>query len=826
MKKVKQIFKWLRTQHLAFWILGTLAIVSGTWCEITSKPYITVGDTGCGSSINDLSGAVSAIGSTPCTLVVPMGGSCTGGGVSIPATMNLKVEKGGMINIANGATLIINGTLEAGEYKIFNCIGTGNVHFPTTAADGSGVSKRSLTRCMAAWWGTDGTNNTASATMNATSFQKAIDAINNNGPGGTVSEVYVGPGQYWVNKRIQLYNFITFCGNSDTNTQVCATSDFPAAKTDYGYGVFWIGGTVRNTGWTNCVLPPCIKNLNINIGTAPWNTEYTCIWGMQDTNRWSIENVILGGNGSYISSPNFNRFQGIRLTHTAYNYDGTPMGNSGGNPAPGTVSPTMTESFQNGNGVSSGPFTVTTSHGLGIQDTAYVTYTSGGIQKTIYSDGFGEWRGVEDPTGVYGKSDGNNLSIWFPKSSIPDNGTSVTITYHYSGYGNNHDGFTVRNAEYKMLASCYGALCIEAGGDSNTIFMDGGDFVGCRVNMYSAAYISTFKNFGNEPAPDTWYITGEGGGPGYWSASNVLFNYDGPVIFERSYYEDTNGLIFLIKKGVDTPWPKVQFRGVLSGGCSAAQFMETSGVYGIQAEYVDASHFRVKGSYDLAYMGAEWVILETDQRNRLVYYIPAGGANYDAGTGYTTYTVDKTQVRSHSVNPAPGWAPPPDLNSHLIGARGISHESDRMFTWEDPNFFNTGPYLPQYSASAGVVAFEKVVVGKDCTSTSSPVTGTPIKQIAHGNAACSITSIASPGYLDVEITLPAGIQITNGTDLAQPQICTVTPNSQISLPYGVRIDAVWPDLYGNSIHFRLSNNSGSPWPSTTTTQNFSWMVVR
>ena len=173
MKKIKQIFKWLRTQHLAFWILGTLAVVSGTWCEITSKPYITVGDSGYGSSINDLSGALTAIGSTSCTLVVPKGASCPADASHpIPATCNLRVEKGGMITIANGVTFSINGRFAAGDYQVFTCTGTGNVHF------GKGV----IEKCLASWWGTDSSNN--NSFDNAVPFQKAIDSIHNVGSAG------------------------------------------------------------------------------------------------------------------------------------------------------------------------------------------------------------------------------------------------------------------------------------------------------------------------------------------------------------------------------------------------------------------------------------------------------------------------------------------------------------------------------------------------------------------------------------------------------------------------------------------------------------------
>jgi hypothetical protein len=57
-------------------ILGVLSITSN---QATTNS-ITVGDPGYGSSINDLSAAVKAIGATACTLIVPQGAVCAGGG--------------------------------------------------------------------------------------------------------------------------------------------------------------------------------------------------------------------------------------------------------------------------------------------------------------------------------------------------------------------------------------------------------------------------------------------------------------------------------------------------------------------------------------------------------------------------------------------------------------------------------------------------------------------------------------------------------------------------------------------------------------------------
>jgi hypothetical protein len=106
-----------------------------------NKNEITIGDDGYGSTLAD---AITAISSTPATLVVPSGTQEEGGGVTIPANVTLRVLRGALIHEADGTTLTINGSLEAGLYQVFSWSGSGSV---ALEADVVKVPE---------WWGADG----------------------------------------------------------------------------------------------------------------------------------------------------------------------------------------------------------------------------------------------------------------------------------------------------------------------------------------------------------------------------------------------------------------------------------------------------------------------------------------------------------------------------------------------------------------------------------------------------------------------------------------------------------------------------------------------
>ena len=89
----------------------------------------------------NLSTAISTIGSSVSSLVVDTPQTLSAN-LTIPSTLNLIIKKAGIITVATGETLTINGSVEIGNYQAFNCQGTGSLVF------GDKVSNIKST-----WWG-------------------------------------------------------------------------------------------------------------------------------------------------------------------------------------------------------------------------------------------------------------------------------------------------------------------------------------------------------------------------------------------------------------------------------------------------------------------------------------------------------------------------------------------------------------------------------------------------------------------------------------------------------------------------------------------------
>jgi len=80
----------------------------------------------------DFSTAISTIGATECTLLIPDEQAVTTD-ETVPATMTLNFLQGGTLNISSTKTVTINGHVEAGLYQIFE--GAGSVSFGASAAE-------------------------------------------------------------------------------------------------------------------------------------------------------------------------------------------------------------------------------------------------------------------------------------------------------------------------------------------------------------------------------------------------------------------------------------------------------------------------------------------------------------------------------------------------------------------------------------------------------------------------------------------------------------------------------------------------------------------
>lgn len=116
-----------------------------------------------GSNQAGIEAAITSIGANNRTLNISPGTWSITGDMVIPSNIALRMDNGAVLAIATTKTLTINGSLEAGLYQIFSCIGTGKVVFGDGAVD--------FVRCE--WWGAvpNGTTDCLSA------MQAAVDSF-------------------------------------------------------------------------------------------------------------------------------------------------------------------------------------------------------------------------------------------------------------------------------------------------------------------------------------------------------------------------------------------------------------------------------------------------------------------------------------------------------------------------------------------------------------------------------------------------------------------------------------------------------------------------
>lgn len=167
---------------------------------------VFIGDPNYGTT---LAAAITAIGSSKVTLVVPPG-TWTGDDLTIPATMGLRVLKGATITVSDGATLTINGPLSAGPYQVFTCTGTGKVVF------GAG----SVREAYPEWFGC---TVAGSGVDNAAALQKLVDALTPTDMthGGVVR---FGGGTYTITGPITVNGGLQFKGLNQ-NTSIIYNND-------------------------------------------------------------------------------------------------------------------------------------------------------------------------------------------------------------------------------------------------------------------------------------------------------------------------------------------------------------------------------------------------------------------------------------------------------------------------------------------------------------------------------------------------------------------------------------------------------------------------
>ena len=139
----------------------------------------------------DLPTAVSAASTTPTTISLGAGNWPITAAVTIPNNVNLRVDRGAILSIANGATLTINGGLEAGLYQIFSCTGSSKVVF------GDATHPPMVRDLMVEWWGAtaDGSTDNYAAIQAAIVAATSCTAIGSTYPRPGIK---FGPGPYAV----------------------------------------------------------------------------------------------------------------------------------------------------------------------------------------------------------------------------------------------------------------------------------------------------------------------------------------------------------------------------------------------------------------------------------------------------------------------------------------------------------------------------------------------------------------------------------------------------------------------------------------------------
>ena len=208
---------------------------------------------------------------------------------TIPSTVQLIVNNGGLFTINTGITLTINGPFQAGLYQIFNCVGTGAVVFNT----------QFVFVGYAEWWGAV-TNVQADQIIPLTA---AIVAL---------SKVQLMPADYFINStlKIDLPNKC-LAGSGNTFTGSGNTRILMLNGTD---NILQLGpNTNPSPGNINGFVPQIVvQNLTVSRSVAPVISSGCVGISSQFTVFQRLTNV-----GSYESMISF-EYQATAESHTDF----------------------------------------------------------------------------------------------------------------------------------------------------------------------------------------------------------------------------------------------------------------------------------------------------------------------------------------------------------------------------------------------------------------------------------------------------------------------------------------------------------------------------
>jgi len=135
-----------------------------------------------------LNSAISSIGATETTLVVPVACALSNN-VTIPSNITLKVVKGGSFSIAATRTLTINGDFEAGDDIVFSGLGATTYAFTDVFSGWWGADETAITKTLASLSGNQNVTIASGAYTLTTGFTIAgIDDLNIFGYGAIFTQ--------------------------------------------------------------------------------------------------------------------------------------------------------------------------------------------------------------------------------------------------------------------------------------------------------------------------------------------------------------------------------------------------------------------------------------------------------------------------------------------------------------------------------------------------------------------------------------------------------------------------------------------------------------
>ena len=421
---------------------------------ITKSPWVDV------RSYASLSAAITAIGATQTTLLIPNSHVLTAN-TTIPSTLTLKFLNGGMITLG-AFSLTINGKVEAGLYKIFSC----------NAWTVWNANKVNFTDPIQVvypqWFGAVGDNVTDDADAFQLAFASAVNVVTYVGLGvrvgipNTSSKYYISKVCYYFTGTEILgmgYPIIRF-GASGSFASPSVHQDERAINHTKISGIKF-EGVALGTG-SAIQMPPLAESgslYNQKIEDCSFSAFNIAIYSAHGTNNAIIKNnrITNCGYGIYafsvsgwvIEGNSFNSpiYRPIEITNGAQMEVINNIVN--GNPATSTIGiifqtnvilrteAVLAETNWTGNWgnvISGNTISGISEEGIMIEETVENAYLTGGAAtaatSTTLTDGLAAWTPDRYINMVIWIASGTGLGQW---RIISDNdATSVTITNQWS----------------------------------------------------------------------------------------------------------------------------------------------------------------------------------------------------------------------------------------------------------------------------------------------------------------------------------------------------------------------------------------------------------